>query len=205
MSSKGGWGGTLSSSEFGTNSFLVFPPPFLAEKRPLCKTQRQQNPFVKSQETSDKYGSKAKELSWQLLADCSKLTIHREDKDGRRVRVSEGEKCPNEDRQNWLVPAFGFCLRLAPGLSSSVPYYSQKCCQNPFCPSIRVMPKGPANGGWAAFGSKAVTVKVVVPLPCSGKSCLYLDPSQPSVCPQSWAVLSFSLPPLRTTVDEQLS
>lgn len=46
------------------------------KERPLCKTQRQQNSFVRSQETSDKYGSKAKELSWQLLTDCSKPAIH---------------------------------------------------------------------------------------------------------------------------------
>lgn len=61
-----GEGGTFSSSEFGANSFLVFPLPFFTEKGPLCKTQRQQNPFVKNQDTSDKYVSKAKELSWQL-------------------------------------------------------------------------------------------------------------------------------------------
>lgn len=46
------------------------------KERPFCKTQRQQNSFVRSQETSDKYGSKAKELSWQLLTDCSKPAIH---------------------------------------------------------------------------------------------------------------------------------
>lgn len=98
MSKKGGWGRTLSLSEFGANSFLVFPPAFLTEKGPLCKTQRQQNPFVKNQETSDKYGSKAKELSWQLLADCSKLAIHPKDKDGRRVGVGGGGNCSNKDR-----------------------------------------------------------------------------------------------------------
>jgi len=68
----------------------VFLPPFLSEERPLHKTQRQQNSFVRYQEKNDKYGSKAKELSWQLLTECSKTAIHPKERDGRRVGVSEG-------------------------------------------------------------------------------------------------------------------
>ncbi|EOB00076.1 hypothetical protein Anapl_17406 [Anas platyrhynchos] len=69
----------------------IVPPE---KKRPLCKTQRQQNPFVRNQETGDKYGSKAKELSWQLLADSSKPAIHPKEKMGgerERVQKHHGE------------------------------------------------------------------------------------------------------------------